>query len=201
MEAEIGFTWWRERNSRDYEEINAMAPVPPTSFVDYVLNDNVHRIVAKGVRFEAYRPLEKFPKLFEQFAEVQSQQDAVKFVRTFGPLTDDGKPGGKGDDVHKVLVLAHAMAAGPLHIDLVPVCSLNARLVAEPDGLHLRIEPANLLEALWLQFADAVKRDQAHRCRQCNALFATGPDAKRRRGAEFCSIECKIKFHSLKRSR
>jgi hypothetical protein len=32
-------------------------------------------------------------------------------------------------------------------------------------------------------------------------LFATGLDAKRRKGAKFCSNECKTKFNSLKRSR
>jgi hypothetical protein len=201
MEAEIGFSWWRERNPRDYEEINADAPFP-SSFVDEIRDDKGHRIVAKGVRLEAYRPIDEFPDLFQLYAKVRSQEDAVKFVRTFGPLTEEGLPGRKGDDVQKVLVLAQAMAAGRLGGEFgLPVCSLNARLVAEHDGIHLRVEPTNLLEALWFQFADAVKRGQASRCRQCKTLFTTGPDAKRRRGAEFCSIECKTKFHSLKRSR
>jgi hypothetical protein len=198
MEAEIGFTWWRERNSRDYTETNVESE--HISFVDRIIDDNFHRIVANGVCVEAYRPLEKFPDLFERFAQVRSQQDAVKFVRTFGPITEDGLQGGKGDRVFKVLSQAQHMAAGHLYVGVV-VCTMNAKLVAEHDGIHLQVEPRNLLEALWLQFADAVRRGQANRCRQCKELFATGPDAKRRRGAEFCSVECKIKFHSLKRSR
>jgi hypothetical protein len=200
MEAEVRFTWWRERNPRDYEEINAKAPFPQTSFVDGILDENEHRIVAKGVRVEAYRPIEEFPDLFKRYAQVRSQQDAVKFVRTFGPLTEDGLPGRKGDSVFKVLRQAECMAAGNLHLGFV-FSQLNARMTAEHDGLHLHVEPSNLLEALWFQFADAVKRGQANRCRHCKALFATGPDAKRRKGAEFCSVECKIKHHSLKRSR
>jgi hypothetical protein len=90
--------------------------------------------------------------------------------------------------------------AGNLHVGMV-FAQLNASLVAERDGLHLKIAPTDLLEALWLQFAQAVSKGLANRCKQCEALFATGPDAKRRRGAEFCSLECKTKYHSLKRSR
>jgi hypothetical protein len=198
MEAEIGFTWWRELNPRDYTETNVDAQ--HISFVDMVIDDNVHRITANGVCLEAYRPLEKFPDLFELFTRVRSQQDAVKFVRTFGPLTEDGFQGGKGDSVFKIQVQAQSMAAGHL-LPGVVMCSMNAKLVADHDGIRLQVEPHNLLEALWLQFADAERRGHANRCRQCKVLFATGPDAKRRRGAEFCSVECKSKFHSLKRSR
>ena len=94
------------------------------------------------------------------------------------------------------------MADGNLHPNLVYFAELKgARLTVEHDGFHLQVEPTNLRDALWFQFADALCRRQANRCRQCKQLFATGPAAKRRKGTVFCSIECKIKFHSLKRSR
>jgi hypothetical protein len=78
---------------------------------------------------------------------------------------------------------------------------MNARLVGAHDGIRLQVEPSNLLDALWFQYAQASFKGLTNRCKQCDQLFATGPNAKRRRGAEFCSVECKTKFHSLERSR
>jgi hypothetical protein len=200
MRASINFTWWRERNPRDYVEIEAEAFRNRPSFVDVVLKGRQPRIVAKGICLDRYHPLEEFPDLYERFAKLHSKDGAVKFIRTFGPLTDDGLRGGKGDSLYKVLRQAESMAAGNLHVGLT-LCTLEARLVAEHNGIHLQVQPSNLLDALWLQYADAASKGLANRCPQCKGLFATGPDAKRRRGAEFCSVECKTKYHSLKRSR
>jgi hypothetical protein len=200
MQTDVSFTWWRERNRRDYIEIMPEAFRPMPSFVDVAVNDRVPRIVAQGVCLEPYQPLKEFPDLYERFARLRTQREAVEFVRAFGPLTEEGLKGGKGDSLYMVLRRAEAMAQGNLHVGFV-VCSLNARLVAGHDGISLQVEPANLDDALWFQFAQAAANGLANRCRQCNSLFATGPDAMRRRGAEFCSVECKTKFHSLKRSR
>jgi hypothetical protein len=91
------------------------------------------------------------------------------------------------------------MAADNLHIGFV-ICNLNARLVADHSGLRLQAELTNLLDALWLQFAQAKSKGLANRCEQCGKLYATGPNTKRRRHTKFCSVECKTKYHSLKRS-
>jgi hypothetical protein len=110
---------------------------------------------------------------------------------------------GPGDDLVVCLQMAECMADadGPLHLNLgLPVCNLDAHLVSDRDGIRLKIGPPNLLFALWFQFAQAVSKGQANRCRQCKELFATGRNTNRRKGAEFCSIECKTKYHSLKRS-
>ena len=200
MQADVRFTWFRERNPRDYKEIKPELRRETPTMVGYVLKDRVSRIVAKGVGLERYEPLEEFPDLYARFAKLRSQEDVVKFIRTFGPLTEEGLPKGKGDDLFKMLSQAQRIAAGNLHVGIV-LTKLNASLVAEHDGLHLRVEPANLLEALWFQFAQAASKGLANRCKQCGALFATGPDAKRRRGAEFCSLECKTEYHSKIRSR
>jgi hypothetical protein len=90
------------------------------------------------------------------------------------------------------------MAADNLHIGFV-IRNLNARLVADHSGLRLQAELTNLLDALWLQFAQAKSKSLANR-KQCGKLYATGPNTKRRRHTKFCSVECKTKYHSLKRS-
>ena len=200
MQADVSFTWWRERNPSDYKEIKPELRRETPTMDSYVLKDQVSRLVAKGVGLERYEPLEKFPDLYARFAKLRSQDDVVKFIRTFGPLTEEGLKGGKGDNLFKMLRQAESMATGNLHVGIV-LTNLAARLVVEHEGIHLRVEPTNLLEALWLQYAQARSKGLANRCKQCGALFATGPDAKRRRGAEFCSLECKTKYHSKIRSR
>ena len=199
MQADIEFTWWRERNPRNYDEWGPALP-PRRSLVDVVIRKQEPLIRAKGASLERYQPLKEFPDLFERFAKVQSQNDAAKFIRTFGPLTARGWQDGEGDSLLLAMSQAHNMKASHLHVGFV-VSSLDAKLVADHNGIRLRVEPPDLLSALWLQFADAAAKGLANRCKQCGALFATGPDAGRRRGAEFCSIECKSKFHSLVRSR
>jgi hypothetical protein len=200
MQADISFSWWRERNQKDYVEVlpEERRNKRP-SFVGRVLLGQVPRIVAKGVCLERYQPLKEFPDLYERFAKLRSQDDVVKFIRTYGPLTEEGLKGGKGDDTFGGLVQAECMAKGNLHIGMV-VCNLNTRLVADHNGLRLQAEPTNLLDALWLQFAQARSKGLANRCEQCGKLYATGPDTKRRRHTKFCSVECKTKYHSLKRS-
>jgi hypothetical protein len=201
MQADISFTWWRERNQKDYVEVlpEERRHKRP-SFVRYVAMGQVPRIVAKGVCLERYQPLTEFPDLYERFAKLRSQDDVVKFIRTYGPLTEEGLKGGKGDDTFKGLRQAESMAAGNLHIGFV-ICNLNTRLVADHSGLRLQAEPNDLLDALWLQFAQARSKGLANRCEQCGELYATGPNTKRRRHTKFCSVKCKTKYHSLKRSR
>jgi hypothetical protein len=203
MQADTDFSWWRERNPHDYVEWGPPLPTSgPPSFHDVIALGREPRIKAKGVCLERYQPLKEFPDLYARFAKLQTQADAAKFIRTFGPLTDSGLQGGDGDSLRTVLSQASNIRDGHLYPSFgFVVTSLNARLTADHDGIHLKVEPPDLLAALWLQFAQAVAKGLANRCKQCDGLFATGPDTKRRRGAEFCSIECKTKYHSLQRSR
>src|SRR5262249_48236271 len=145
-----------------------------------ILRDDWSRIVAKGIALDPYRPIDDHPNPYARFAKVRSEDDVIKFVRAYGPLTNDGL-GGKGDTIFKILRQAESMAAGNLHVGLV-LCTLNAGLVAAHNGIQLNVVPTDLLDALWLQFAQAQSKGRANRCKQCFRLFATGPDAERRRG-------------------
>lgn len=194
------FLFSLERNQKDYVEVMPEERRQRPTFVGRVLLGQVPPIVAKGVCLDRYQPLKEFPDLYARFAKLRSQEDVVKFVRAYGPLTEEGLHGGKGDDLFHGLRQAESMAAGNLHVGLV-LCTLNAKLVADYNGIHLKAEPINLLDALWLQFAQASSKGLANRCEQCGKLYATGPDAKRRRHTKFCSVKCKTKYHSLKRSR
>jgi hypothetical protein len=196
VQIEFRFDWSREQNPADY--VVKGDHRRQRKFAD-IIDDTSARIVARNVSLQTYRPLEKFPKLYEVFAAIRSADDAIKFVRTYGPLTEDGL-WGKGDAIHMIVAWARNMDAGHLHVGFA-FALLKAWLLVGKDGPYLTAQPSNLHDALWLQYAEARAAGLANRCKQCKRLFAAGPDAGRRKGAEFCSIECKTKYHSLKRSR
>ena len=160
MQMEISFRWWRERNPKDYEIKKAGNKPTFTG----ILRDDWPTIRAKGIALGPYNPLDEFPDLYERFADISSEADAIKFVRAYGPLTHAGLKG-KGDPIHIIQRQAESMAAGDLHVGLV-LCPLHAVLVAGHDGIILQVKPTNLIGALWLQFADAT----AHRF--ANPTFA-----------------------------
>jgi hypothetical protein len=192
-EVEIAFIWWRERNGRDYEVIEA----PRSSLSGKALLDEApssvqaDRIVPKRKCLDSYQPLDDIPALWEQFARIEKREDAIKFVRTFGPLGREGLRG-KGDIIGNILREADSMRR-----DTLGSIKLHARI----DNGQLRISPADFLDAIWLQYTKDKSEGRANRCPQCRRIFAKGPDTGRRKDAIFCSVECKDKSKSLKRSR
>ncbi|WP_292531885.1 hypothetical protein [Methylocystis sp.] len=192
---EITFTWQRERNPRDYEVIEA----PRSGKSGMALLDEsprsvqADRIAPKLKCLDRYQPLDEFPALWEQFAAIKKREDAIKFVRNYGPLSRKGLQG-KGDIIEDILDDAQLMRDGCNRIAL-------SKLVAIINSGRLTISPDNLLDAIWLQYADARSKGRANRCPQCDKIFAKGPDAGRRADAKFCSPDCKDKFKSLARSR
>ena len=68
MQAELRFTWARERNPRDYREWGSPRPARPVApKMEDILHDRWPRIVAKGVCLDRYEPLAEFPDLYERF--------------------------------------------------------------------------------------------------------------------------------------
>lgn len=80
---------------------------------------------------------------------------------------------------------------------------LNAWLAPDPDTgeWEFQLRPPSLLDALWLQFGQAlVSKAELRSCEQCGKWFQAGAGGVRI-DAKFCSPECRRKFNSLKRSR
>lgn len=81
---------------------------------------------------------------------------------------------------------------------------LSAWLVPDPiTGVwQLQLRPPTLLDAIWLQFAQAITSNAELRtCGHCGKWFEAGQGSDRRAGAKFCSDECRVEFNSLQRSR
>ena len=63
------------------------------------------------------------------------------------------------------------------------------------DRLRLQLMPTNLLEAMWLQFGQAVASDKSFRqCRECGTWFKNSPKTARS-DKIFCSGACKAKAY------
>jgi hypothetical protein len=192
----VDFKWYRD--PKGYRLVAAKVPRRGQSWREILDTPASEiapaRIVRNGGALQSYRPLE-IPDLFDRFIRMaRSENGVLEFVEKFGPLTVNGLRG-KGEIVLDVMDQAKAMVRyGTRGLD-----KLTVSIVADDGGMHLKVQPTCLLDALWLQFAQTNTRSRV--CRQCHEPFPIGPAVKRRKDAKFCSEECRIKFNSLERSR
>lgn len=189
------FTWYRDLKGYRLTPASVRRR-PGQHLLDVKVADPVEpaRIIRKGGALQSYRPLDRFPNLFRQFIETaKSEKGVLEFVEKFGPLTNQGLRG-KGDIVLDMVDQAKAMMRpGSMHLN-----KLSASIVQDHNEMRLKVSPACLLDALWLQLAQANIRSRE--CRYCHEPFLAGVAVGRRRDAKFCSDECRIAFNSLKRS-
>jgi hypothetical protein len=92
--------------------------------------------------------------------------------------------------------------SGGIPLPAMVTGKLGAWLVPNAAGeLEFQLHPPSLLDALWLQFGQAlVSKAELRSCEQCGRWFQAGAGGVRI-DAKFCSTECRRKFNSLKRSR
>jgi hypothetical protein len=187
-------------------------PRPGQSVADRILDsrpgDHIQaRIVGLGGGLRAVR-LNDYPRLFSKFASIRTEGELLKFVAEYGPLTPAGKAGGKGDQIPQLLDAAASMneclnQRGRSHLAW-SIADLKARLLHDKakGTLSIKISPARLIDALWLQLGQALVGGAHWRnCEHCGELFAVGGESGRRLVARFCSDKCRINFNSLRRSR
>jgi hypothetical protein len=198
------FKWYRHAGG--YRLIPAK-PIPlrrGQSILDARLGDiQPARIVPNGGPLRSYQPLDEFENLFEQFIRVAKSEDGVlEFVKRFGPLTHGGLRKG-GEDVPPIIEAVKEMSEVLRgRIIAMPLEPLNVMIITDDEQrLRLKVGPRCLLDALWLQLAQASGSATFRVCRNCREPFVAGPKGNRRGDAKFCSDECRIEFNSLQRSR
>jgi hypothetical protein len=160
----------------------------------------------------SYKSISKIPDLFKIFAKIsRTSKGVLDFISNYGPFTDAGIAGGRGDMVPTIIAQADEMtkrlnllsADSRLGSD-IPITSLRGFLVTDraTGGVALKIVPATLRDALWLQLAEALSNGtKMRKCRHCDDWFSAGAGTDRRADAEFCSDEHRKRFNSLNRSR
>ena len=163
-----------------------------------------------------YRPLEKYPALFMEFADVGLSFERVKaFVEKYG-LLELEKSARPGDWMFQSMIMKSAISvwqksvrsedmaelieAFNQNVGLVPI---QVMMIGKPsDSIHptLYIVPKNLLSGLWLQFAQAVSANAKLRsCGWCSTWFRYGAGTGRRKSANYCSDRCRKAAHKRKK--
>jgi hypothetical protein len=178
----------------------------------YSLLDSGERVVPLGDRLETYKPLELHENLFGELASIRQTADGVlNFVKKFGPLTRQGTDSAEGEEVAAVIeaaqtisrmLLANERKQIPSNLSSRPrTVHLNVRILDPASDKHpFTLVPETLLDAIWLQLADALSVDaEIHRCLQCGMWFPAGRGFGRRQDAKFCSAEHQILFNNQKR--
>jgi hypothetical protein len=176
------------------------------------------RIVRRRGPLEPYRPLQRFGKLFQQFAKnATSAAGVLDFIEKFGPLTNAGLDPDVGEPVAAAVASAKAMTAvleahswkdgaGLTHAlrgQPIILGAIEASLIADPitGNLQMRLTVPDLLRGLWVQLGQSLASGAPMRiCDHCNMLFEVGPGTGRRLDAKFCSDGHRVAFNSLKRS-
>jgi hypothetical protein len=219
----INFEWWRD--AAGYRLVPDTTPPDPEEALVYhplgirVISSEVEplRLVRRGGDLIPYHPIERFETLFRIFAnDVRMPNDVLAFAQKYGSLTVDGLDMNVGEPAYHTVVHAEGMreflsfASGSkqlltrgIEAQLNPLGEIDIAIVldAETTTPKLRLSPASLLDALWLQFAQSLAGGNSLRqCEYCGRWFQTGDGTGRRRDAKFCSNEHRITFNSLKRS-
>jgi hypothetical protein len=210
----IDFTWYRDaKGYRLIPERPRPARRPQQTTMDWLLSTKSSdiqpaRVVGKGGPLRSDRPLDKFPELFKIFVEIpRTPEGVLEFINKFGPLTRSVE----GDSVPAVLDVADMMQKRLHGLNPrlggsadIPLTNLQAWLANDraTGGIMLKMAPATLRDALWLQLAQNLSSGvKVRQCRHCNKWFRAGPGTDRRADAEFCKDEHRKRYNSLERSR
>jgi len=171
---------------------------PGQSLLDVPARDlEPERIVGRGGSRIAKR-LSEYPMLFTKFAKVSRREELLEFITEYGSLASK-------NEVGKLLDVASDMKAclrdGRRNPPRWGIADLKASLVKEGGTPTVKFSPNTLLDALWLQLAEALSGgEKLRQCESCHSWFQVGRSG-RRLVARFCSDQCRIDFNSLKRSR
>ena len=159
------------------------------------------------------------PALFREFADLElNRVDVLRFVDKYGHPetygTADNLPSGRRLNflyrrVETMRAIVHFWRQGNIgdlveHFRLFPPRSeIKLRLITGRDTPALVIEPMTLLDAMWLQFAQAISDDtQLRQCATCPSWFVHGTGTGRRGSAAYCSDRCrKAAYDKRKRAK
>ena len=128
------------------------------------------------------------------FAKIsRTPKGVLVFISNYGPFTHAGIAGG-GDQVLTIINQAEEMtkrlnllSAGSRLGAEIPITSLRGFLVTDraTGGIALKIVPATLRDALWLQLAQALSDGaRMRKCRHCDEWFRAGAGTDRRADAD-----------------
>jgi hypothetical protein len=161
-------------------------------------------IVGSGKRKQE-KHIAQYPQLFRQFAQIDSWEALLSFVRKFGRLTDEKEGDNAYQLVDEIGDMRRAIAYADKRKRHPPITVRNLQTTVilnhRTQRIEQRVFPETLLQALWLQFIYApVSAAKLSECHYCGEQFWAGVGTNRRADAKFCSQRHQVLFNSLRRS-
>lgn len=164
-----------------------------------------------GTSFFVYRPLEDYPAMYREFADVELSPDGVRsFANKYGSPEGD-RIGYQGNHLEFIFIQIQKMRAAVEQCERGDMDALitswpiaDAQLVFDRipgrDTPNLYVQPKTLKDAMWFQFAQMVSGHmKIRKCAQCPAWFAFGTGTGRRKSAVYCSDRCRKAAHEKRR--
>lgn len=164
-----------------------------------------------GTRSFVYRPLEDYPAMFREFADVELNPDGVvSFANKYGSPVGD-RTGYYGMALEFIYLYIEDMRnavekyeRGDMDAVVTPWAVADAHLMFDRipgrETPNLFIQPQTLKDAMWFQFAQMVSGNmQIRKCAQCPSWFAFGSGTGRRKSALYCSDKCRKAAHEKRR--
>jgi len=198
------------RHVRGYELVESGPKKAATGPATRLLAPRGPFLIPKGKAVETYRPLEGFPALFRELADLRKEPPAIlKFANRFGLLSlPKESPRSIREDVSDWYELIDRMREAiearerqewwRLTSESALFGRADIRLVA-PQGdapARIKIVPWSLRSALWIQFATATAANaRLKACEQCGKWFQHGTGTGRRKTARFCADACRKAWH------
>lgn len=169
-------------------------------------------VVPVGNQYETYYPLKEYPTLFMEFATVnQDPESVIQFLNRYGLLEGFRKFTEVNFFLRCSMELKKAVDSWDnsresrdysQFIELFNRKSRTVELMLT-NGIAapiLKITPPDLLDAIWIQFAQFVTgSNYLRRCAFCGTWFIFGTGTGRRKSAHYCSDRCrKAAFNARK---
>jgi hypothetical protein len=197
----------------DWQRSSSIELVPPPAQTDLFASSGRGRTAPASDELrhlgeaETIRPLDRRPRLYLDFAALETPRDYLSFARSWGFLRS--RPGRDTAEPvtmwrNEVTALRRALerrAAGDFG-EPHAIANVSLELAADPDGgLAFRMHAKTLLAALWLQFGQrAAQGAELRTCDQCGRWFETGATGKRKL-ARFCADRCRDAYHNARRAK
>lgn len=173
-------------------------------------------LVARGNATLRYRPLDQYPGLFREFADLdQTPESAKTFADKYGLLLPGTSTALLNEEFYAfigrmwyfVTTWGKALESG----DWKQFLELYNAFGGRSTGPHLKqspginrpalhIAPENLFTAMWLQLGQAVSTNlNLRRCTWCPTWFFYGVGTGRRKSAHYCSDRCRKAAHKARK--
>jgi hypothetical protein len=167
---------------------------------------------AEGAEITRYRPLQKYPALYTEFAKLDGcEQSCLQFAKKYGLLFDNGADetlgvwNGQIQRISETINLCKLSRSDPAEafrrfgkqsIELWFDARMFLSIKSSNSAATLDVRAVNLISAIEMQAITSILADhRSVQCIECPTWFEIGGGARRSQ-SKFCSKRCKDRYHN-----